>query len=113
VHVTLHGDEAPPSLSPGVSVTAGVPGMLSVSNARQPGDPGCVPQASRLLRAVQATGCPAVATGGAAQAALAASPAATPAGDLPLLVARNGMGLRDTSQLMYSCLSRCTREYRR
>jgi len=102
VHVTLHGDEVPPSLSPSVSVAAGVPGMLSVSIGRQPGDPGCVPQASRLLRVVQATGCPAVATGGAAMAAKAATPAAMPAGDLPLLIARNGMGLRDTSQSMYS-----------
>jgi hypothetical protein len=102
VHVTLHGDEVPPSLSPSVSVAAGVPGMLSVSNARQPGDPGCVPQASRLPRAVQATGCPAVATGGAALAAMAALPAVTPAGDLPLLIARTGLGLRDTSQSMYS-----------
>src|ERR1700691_5174381 len=57
----LHGDEVSPSLPPSTSGSAGVPGLLSVSTTRRPGDPGCVPQASCLPRAVQA---PVAADGG-------------------------------------------------
>lgn len=76
---------------------ARVPGMLSLPNARLPGDPGCVPQASRLPPLAQAAG-------GVPGAAHGADGRVTgsDAGGRSAPSARHGMGLRDTSQSRYS-----------